>query len=169
MHVPTLPQALAPNYTNLLVWRWGRGMLGTQRASSGNGELHTDSPLQPVLRRRRSEFLTKQRNGGQEKLIGSGAGCNDAESAVHKLKYAYHDDDDDEQGQTRSSAPPSGLRKNNPLCLLAAFHQIGQYGIASQAENSRGHKGTNGLAAGLATWNDLGMAQPKHQGSSKGM
>jgi hypothetical protein len=34
----------------------------------------------------RSEFLTIPRNGGQKKLIGSGAGCSDAGSAAHMLE-----------------------------------------------------------------------------------
>jgi hypothetical protein len=34
----------------------------------------------------RSQFLTKQDNGGQKKVIASGTGCNDDESAVHEPK-----------------------------------------------------------------------------------
>jgi hypothetical protein len=35
--VPTQPQARALNYANFIVWRWGRGMLGMQRASPDIG------------------------------------------------------------------------------------------------------------------------------------
>jgi hypothetical protein len=48
-YVSTQRQALALNYTNRIVWRWGRGMLKKQRASPDSRDLHADSSLQPVI------------------------------------------------------------------------------------------------------------------------
>jgi hypothetical protein len=57
-------------------------LLGAQRASLDSDELHAGAPLQP----RRNTALTKQRNGNQKELIGSGSGCKDAVSAAHEPK-----------------------------------------------------------------------------------
>jgi hypothetical protein len=43
------PQAIAYSYVNVNVWRWGRRMLGAQRANLDSDELHAGAPLQPML------------------------------------------------------------------------------------------------------------------------
>jgi hypothetical protein len=59
-------------------------MLGAQRASLDSDELHAGAPLQPILGACRNTALAKQCSGGQKKLVGSGAGRKDAESAAHE-------------------------------------------------------------------------------------
>jgi hypothetical protein len=56
------PQAIAHNKANVIVWRWGREMLGTQRASPDSEEMHADAALQPRAKGHAAAiFFTKQR------------------------------------------------------------------------------------------------------------